>query len=241
MLLKTSGIFLQKINYSETSLIVKIYTREAGLQSYLLKGARGKKSKIKANVLQHLTLLDLEVYHRDSANLQRVKELRIAKPFKTLPYDIRKSTIVLFINELLVKVLREEQASAELFDFIYQSISLLDDKEEKIKSFHLIFMLQLSKYLGFNPQGAFSESRPFFDMMEGVFTPKQPEHAYFVEGELARVLSQAKDLSVECFESFNSVLPQQNELLDKLVDYYRLHIPEMGEMKSVAVLRAILA
>ena len=241
MLLKTKGIFLQKINYSETSLIVKIYTRQAGLQAYLLKGARGKKSKIKANVLQHLTLLDLEAYHRDSANLQRVKELRVAKPFKTLPYDIRKSTIVLFLNELLIKVLREEQASADMFDFIYQSMTLLDESDEKIRTFHLVFMLQLSRHLGFNPQGSFSESTPFFDMMEGVFASRQPEHTYFLEGELARVLSLGKTLAIHDFASLKSGLALQNGLLDKLIEYYRLHVPDMGEMKSVAVLRAILA
>lgn len=240
MLLKTRGIFLQKVNYSETSLIVRVYTEEAGLQSYLLKGARGKKSRIEANTLQHLALLDMEVYHRANANLQKVKELRISKPFETLPYDIRKSTVLLFLNELLLKVLKEEEASPGLFGFIFDAVCVLDAAQEHIQSFHLIFMLQLSKYLGFSPQ-EISGPPAFFDMIEGVFTQQQPEHAHFVSGELSGLLALGKHYSIHNYSEFKIDRRARNELLDKLIEFYRLHIPGMGEMKSLEVLRTILA
>lgn len=241
MLHKTRGIFLQKINYSETSLIAKVYTEAFGLQSYLVKGARSKKSRFKANMLQHLALLDMEVYHRDNANLQKVKELSILEPFKELPYQVKKGTIALFINELLIKALKEEGSAPGLFNFLYNALIYLDQTQERIKSFHLIFMIRLSSYLGFNPQGDFSMKTPFFDLMEGVFVAHQPAHTYFLEKEIAEKLSLIKKLDVEESPVQQLSSAEQRILLLKLIDFYKLHLPGMSDLKSVAVLQSVLA
>ena len=153
MLHSTRGIFLHKINYSESSLIVKIYTEKFGLQSYMLKGAKRKKKQNTVNILQHLALLDMEVYHRPKSNLQKIKEYKLHKPFQSIPYRIQKSTLALFINELIMKTIGGEEAAPELFGFLYDEIDLLDRTDGSVADFHLNFMAKYSSLLGFSPSG----------------------------------------------------------------------------------------
>ena len=147
MLHSTRGIVFHTIKYSETSIIVKIYTGLFGIQSYLIKGIRKSKSKSRAGLFQPMTLLDLVVYHRERHSLQSVKEVTLAHPFKTLPFDIRKSSIALFINELIYKAIREEEANPDLFRFLWQTILTLDSTEEGVSSFHISFTVQLMHHL----------------------------------------------------------------------------------------------
>jgi len=240
MLYKDKGIFLQKVNYSETSLIAKIYTEKFGLLSFLLKGARRKNSKMPANVLQHLALLDMELYYRENANLQKIKELSVGRHLKGIPYNIRKSTIAMFMNEVLQKSIKEQESNPPLFHFIENSITYLDDAKGKVMNFHLIFLIHLTRYLGFYPNNNYSEQAPFFDMMEGGFYPAL-NHAYTLDEHLSKTLSSLLNLS---FDNMNEVPFQHHQrtlILEKLIDYYSLHIPGFTEVKSLSVLREVFA
>ena len=114
MLHTTRGIVLHTTKYSETSLVAKIYTEVFGLQSYLVKGIRKQKAKLRPALFQPMTLADLVVYHKDKGSLQNIKESRIAVPYRSIPFDIRKSSMLLFINELLYKSIREEETNRKL-------------------------------------------------------------------------------------------------------------------------------
>jgi DNA repair protein RecO (recombination protein O) len=156
MLHKTRGIVFHVTEYSESSVVAKIYTELFGLQSYLINSARKKSPKIKPASLQPLSLIDLMVYHKERSGLQRLAEARTQPALKSIPFDIRKSSIVLFINEVLLKSVKEEESNRALFDFIFSSVELLDLQDEVQSDFHLVFLLQLTKYLGFYPQDNFS-------------------------------------------------------------------------------------
>ena len=97
MLQQTQGIVLKTFKYSETSLIVRIYTEKLGLQSYLINRVRHKKAKIKPALLQGLSVLDMVVYHRQNKNIQHIKELKLAYVFSAIPFDTVRSSIALFI------------------------------------------------------------------------------------------------------------------------------------------------
>ncbi len=238
MLHKTRGIFLQKINYSETSLIVKVYTEKFGVQSFLLKGARRKKSPLPANILQHLALLELEMYYKENANLQKIKELSLARQFKEIPYNIRKSTIAMFVNELLQKSIREQESNPPLFGFLEQSIVFLDETSEKVVNFHLLFLLKLSRFLGFYPHNNYSEKNIFFDMMEGAYYPSL-NHAYMMDEEQSRNLSFLLECSFEKMNEFHLPHQRHSEMLGKLIDFYSLHLPGFSKIKSLSVLREV--
>src|SRR4051812_33656990 len=132
MLHKTRGIVFHVTPYAESSVVAKIYTEQLGLQSYLVNGVRSKKAKIKSGLLQPLSLLDMVVYHKDRGGLQRIKELRQATggQFSTIPFDVVKSSVVIFINEVLYKSVKEEEANPQLFDFIFHALQLLDIRTE---------------------------------------------------------------------------------------------------------------
>jgi|AntRauTorcE11898_2_1112593.scaffolds.fasta_scaffold00246_3 DNA repair protein RecO (recombination protein O) len=239
MLYSTQGIFLQKINYSESSLIAKIYTEKFGLQSYLLKGARNKKKNNLSNLLQHLALLEMEVYYRPSSNLQKIKELRIGYPFRELPYHIRKSTLALFINELLIKVIRQEEASPELFNYLYKAITCLDSTQSPVSNFHLLFMAELTEYLGFSPLGDYSKQTPRFDMAEGIFVSHIPEHVHYMEKEEALVFSAIKNASLISPGAIEIDHSMRHRMLEKIIEYYRLHTPGMDKLKSLSIVKTL--
>jgi DNA repair protein RecO (recombination protein O) len=239
MIYKSAGIFLKKIQYGDTSLIVKIYTQKFGLQSYLLKGARSKKGKQKSNLLQHLALLDMEVYHRESKNLQTIKDYGLQRHFKTIPYNMVKSSIIMFMNEVLLLSIKEEEPNDSLFEFLKDSLIFLDELRVNISVFHLVFMVQLTRYLGFHPQGTYNEQHPLFDMMGGVFTSVRETHPYVLEGRMARLFSSLKEM--EPGEVFDEKLlsGERNQLLKILTDYYRLHVPNFERLNSLEILHQI--
>src|SRR5436190_3456251 len=126
MLHKTRGIVFHVTHYSESSVVAKIYTELFGLQSYLVNSVRKKNSKIKTAALQPLALIDLVVYHKERSGLQRLADAKNNPALKSIPFDVRKSSIVLFMNEVLFKSVKEEEANQPLFDFIFNSVQLLD-------------------------------------------------------------------------------------------------------------------
>lgn len=241
MLHKTSGIILQTINYSDTSLITKIYTETFGLQSYMISGARSKKSKTKATLFQPMTLVELEVSNSQKASLQRISEISIQHPYSEIPYNIIKSSIALFLNEVLFRSLKEEHADEDLFSFIKNSLLILDIKTESCSNFHLSFLVQISKYFGFFPQGSFSETNSFFDLCEGKFCLSVPSHNNYLTPPNALLLNQLMNSSFETIQDLKMDANQRKMLLNSLIFFFQFHIPSFGEIKSVAVLEQVVS
>lgn len=241
MIAKTQGIVFHQLKYSESSLIVKMYTREFGIQSYLVKGVRSKKSKISPALLQHLSLVEIVASYKEKSNLHYIREIRSAHQYVSIPYDMTKSSITLFVNELLMKAIREEEENTTLFDFVFQSMQWLDLATENYVNFHLIFAIQLSRYLGFYPRGIYSPITPYFDLEEGCFENRRPMHHNYLQGKETKKLSMLTDVSFENIETIKLNHKDRNKLLDQIVQYYQLHLPNFGDLKSLEVLRTVLS
>jgi len=238
MLHHTRGIVFQQIKYSETSIIAKIYTELFGLQSYLIKGIRSKRSTVKPALLQHLTLVDLVAYHKEKKDIQHLKEIKIGFPLKTVHTDIIKSSIVVFLNEVMHKVIREEEENQPLFTFIYNSVKTLDSIETSVSNFHLVFLMQLTKYLGFYPKNNYSNQNKYFNLQEGIFTASQGE--LLVKEPFSGYLSALTNVQIENADKFSILSQHRKDLLDIILKYYQLHIPVSINIKSNAVLQAVL-
>ena len=167
MQVKTRGIVLHSIKFSETSVIIKIYTEKLGLVSYMVKGVRSSKSKIKATLLQPLALLDMVVTHHENKQLQYIREFSRAYTYQTIPFDTLKSAVALFLLEVITKSVREHEQNEEMFGFIYDAFQILDESEKLDPHFHLIFLVRFSGFIGFMPQGNFSEENNYFNLTEG--------------------------------------------------------------------------
>ena len=240
MLHKTRGIVLHQINYSETSVIAKIYTEQFGLQSYIVRGVRKAKSKIKRNLLQHLSLVDMVVYHREKSNIQNIKEIKANFQLQSIPFEITKSSIAIFINEILYKSIKEEEANSNLFEFIFSSVKLLDEAKDKYINFHLLFMIHFTKFLGFFPRRNYSPVKTFFDMEEGIFCGNKPMHGNYIREPLSRKFFDLLKTELSDHSSVNLSQKERQEFLQKLIDYYRLHLPVFREIKSHHILREVL-
>ena len=149
MLHKTRGVVFRFTKYGETSIIANVFTELFGMQGYIVNGVRSASGRNKIALFQPLTLLDMVVYHRENANLNRISEIKCLYPYKTIPLDIRKSTVAVFINEVINKAIKEESHAGELCQFIIESLVALDTLDTGTENFHLIFLLKLSRFLGF--------------------------------------------------------------------------------------------
>jgi DNA repair protein RecO (recombination protein O) len=216
-----------------------MYTETFGRQAYIINGVRGKKSKIKANLFQPLFLLDMEVYHKPRRDLQRAKEIQNASIFSTIPYDLKKSTIAIFIAEILYKTIQEHEPNADLFNYLYNSIQLLDLKEKGVVNFHIYFLLHLTKYLGFFPDNNYSEKYSYFDLKAGSFVQIKPKHFSFLDKEPSVFLNQMLTFSDNQHENLSIQYKERMQILEKVLEYYALHNEGLSSVKSLEILKEV--
>lgn len=237
----TRGIVFRQTRYSDTSLVVRILTEEFGLRSYLVKGARGPKSKMKSSLFQPLTLLVMIVPDRDRAELHHIREARVEHAYRHIPGDIQKSSVLLFLNELLYKAIREEATHRELFRFIHDQLIFLDSAEKVSGSYPLLFAIHLSHHLGFFPQGDPIPAGAAFDLQEGRFTRSgQLFSEYMITGEACEYFTRLLSLPAENHRDIPLPPAVRTLLLEKILQYYLLHLPISGEFRSHTVLHEVL-
>lgn len=236
MLHKTRAIAFHSIKYSDTSIIVHLYTEAFGRQTYIVKGAYGKKASIKANLFSPLNLLEMEVYHKESSELQKIKEAVNFPAFLTIHSNPLKSAIAVFLAELLFRVLREEAPNQQLFDFLFNSVHMLDLEQKYIADFHLVFMVQFAKYTGFYPSNNYSSNNQVFDLESGKFVEETPIHGNFIAKNEAYFFTNLIKSNYSNVEQLKIDHQTRIILLNKLATYYKLHIPGMGTLKSLPVL-----
>jgi DNA repair protein RecO (recombination protein O) len=240
MLQKTRGIVLRNLKYGDTGMITTIYTEAFGRMAFIMQGIHGKKTSVKGNLLKQLYLLEMEVDFKPGRELQRVKEIKNISPFGSIPFGIAKSSQAIFLAELLEKVLREEESRPDLFGFLFRSIQVLDLMEDGVNNFHLIFLIQLTRYLGFGPSNNYSESNQFFDMIAGKFVVLPPAHPWFLQNYESSVLAELIGMSYQNSTEFKPDQGLRNILLDFALEYYGLHIGNKLNLKSLEIFREML-
>ena len=238
MQVKTLGIVLHAVKYSDSASIVTVYTRQFGRVSYMVHGVNKKKSVFRAAFMQPLTLVDMDVYHVPGKEIQRIKDLRLAYPFVSIPFHPVKNSMALFLSELLFRTLRRAEPDEGLYLFLENSIQILDCCEEGISNFHLVFLLKFSRYLGFEPNQDDMQAA-YFDLMNGVFLRNKPSHIHFLSPEVS--VDFAALLHSDYADMHQLVLTRQKRvnLLVSTIEYYRLHIPDFHGLHSLAVLQSL--
>lgn len=238
MYTKTRGIVIRTIKVSDSGSVINIFTEELGLQSFFVKGLRGLKSKNKAAYFQPLTMLNIVLQPSKNNSLQSFKEVELHYNYKSATTNITKSTQIFFLNELLYKVLKEETANPNLFVWITDSLKWLDISNKTMVNFHIVFMIQLTKFLGFYPVVTAGENK-VFDMQEGTFLDQSPVHPHYINGTIVSKISELMKCSYEDSANISISNKERKEILDILISYYNLHHPSMGKFNSIDVLSAI--
>ena len=237
MQVKTKAIVLSSLKFQEKSLIVKCFTQSHGLKSYFVRDAfSSRKSNQKIAYFQPMTVLDIEAVHKNKGTLESFKEIKIASPFHSIHSDIYKSTIVMFISEILHHYIHEEEKNEHLFTFLETALEWLDNHDE-VANFHLILMLEATKYLGFYPDIS-DMDMPFFEMTEGVFTPFHAISS-LTEHE-TNLFKKLVDLKFDNDQKVFHVIERQI-VLKILIDYYSFHLDGFKKPKSLDVLKEVFS
>lgn len=239
MLTKTQAIVLHSIKYGEARLIVDMFTRSFGRQSFIVSIPKTSKGKVKKQFFQALTLLEIESDVRPKLQLQKLNDVRLAVPFASIPFESDKLSISLFMAEFLYYALRSEQRNELLYDYLENSIQWLDGQQAHYANFHLVFLLRLTRFLGFYPNLDDYQEGDYFDLRESVFMNNPPIHRDFLYPEEARKVQLMMRMDFPTMHLFRMSHEERNRLLEVSIKYYRLHLPDFPEMKSIEVLRAL--
>lgn len=241
MLTKTQAIVLHSLKYGETRLIVDMFTRSYGRLSFIVSLPKSPKGKIKKQFFQPLTMLEIETDVRPRLQLQKLSDARLLHPFSTIPFSQHKLSISLFVAEFLYYALRGEQQNALLFDYVIDSIQWLDGQDIRFANFHLVFLMRLSRFLGFYPNLDDYSAGDYFDLRESVFLPAPPVHRDFLQPEEAQKVQLMMRMDYATMHLFQMSHTERNRLLEVALTYYRLHLPDFPELKSLSVLQELYA
>ncbi len=239
MIIKTKGIVLHHIKYRESGIIAHVFLRDIGRQSLLIQGIRGKNSRGKLTLFQPLYILDLEIYYKPQKTLHRIKEVKNFMPYLSIPHNIIKTSISLFLSEILYHCLKSEEKEPDLFDFLINSFQILDHSNSGIPNFHLVFLLKLSRFLGFYPNLSGLDNPFCFDLKNGIFRISPPNHPFYLSQTHTKILKTLLELNYEQLKDFFISNKVRGEMLANIIDYYKFQEQTVSEIKSIEILREV--
>jgi len=240
--INTEGIVLHSFKYNDTSIIARIYTKEKGLQSYLIPGVRKKRASIKNSLFQPLSIFKIVAYHNDKNNLQRIKEVNSIHLYKTLHSDIIKTSMAVFISEMLIKCIKEQEQNEDMFEFLKKSFLFLDQRDKKFADFHLVFLMHLTKYLGFYPNLKQNIKTPLlFNLKEGTYIKNSNNSSYILDEYFSEFFSKICQIKYDDLDQLSLTFNQRKAVLNKIIDYYKIHISGFSNIKSLPVLETVFS
>lgn len=239
MLLKTRAIVLNSLKYGESQYIVDLFTETNGRLSVMLNMPRSSRSRLRPSMFQPLTLLSVVLDIRPSRRLQRIKEASVAYPFVSIPFDARKLSIAMFVAEFTSYATNSEQQNVPLFAFVENSVRWLDACTDGFANFHVVYMLHLTRFVGFFPNLDDGIDNPFFDMRDGCFVRNAPLHADFLGPDEAGKIRLLMRFSYATMRLLELSRNERGRIVEVILAYYRLHQPAFPEMKSLPVLKSL--
>ena len=238
-IIQTEGIVIKTIKYGETSIITHVLTREHGLQTLIMGGVNSGNSK--SGMFQIMNQLDLVIYYSDHRPMHRIKEVRYSKIYQTLPFEMQRTAVGVFMLELLRKCIQGNDIDSRLYDWIKVCLDHSDDATLHVTWMPLHFILGFSKHLGFHPLDNYSEQHPFFDLREGRFIEDAPYHRDYLDKDSAALLHYLICRSdISNMPAYTSSRQTRKELLYGLLDYYRFHLDHFNGLDSPLILEEIL-
>lgn len=236
---KTKGIVLHTVKYGDSSLIAYLYTSVAGRQTYMIRGVRSSRGKgNKAALFQPMFLLEFEGFEPRLGEMHGMKDAAAAIPLLSLPFDVRKSTIALFMAETVYRLVRETEPDENLFGFIYSSVEALDIMEDGVSNFHLWFLVKLSYFLGFYPGNAYRDGNSF-DIISGEFTINQPSHRMYFGPEDSALLGKLMDCRIDSLSDIPLSRTRRASFLNSLLIFINYHCESINSVRSIDILKEV--
>lgn len=235
----SNAIVLNSLKYGDTSLIVRLYVKECGLTSFMLRGVlKSTKGKIRKAYFQPLTQLRISFNLNQKKTLHSLREAQVVNSYTSIPFDVVKQSIVMFLSEMISNAIKEEESNSGLFSYLESAFIWLDT-HDSISNFHLLFLLNLSKYLGFYPEIKGKEMM-YFDLQDGEFCMR-PQSNAFISGEKLASFKKLLGINFDAIETVSFSKRERQTILKILIDYYELHLDGFRKPKSLHVLETIFA
>ena len=239
MMTKTRALVLRTVKYGERGLIVDMLSEGHGRLSFMVSIGQTQRSRMKKQLFQPLSMLDLEFDLRPNARLQKLKDVRVNHPYASIPFDPYKLSISLFVAEFLLYATRDEQFNEPLFAYLEHSLQWLDGSTDHFANFHLVFMMRLSRFIGFFPNLEDYQEGCCFDLRNGEFTPHAPLHADFVQPDEAAKIGLLMRMDYETMRLFRMSRTERNRCTELILSYYRLHVPGFPQLRSLSVVQEL--
>ena len=237
MNVKTKAVVLRSLKYGERQLVVDMFCEQCGRVSFICSVPVSAKGKLKKQLFQPMTLLELEFDHRPARSLQHLRDVRLVSPYASIPFNPHKLSITLFLAEFLYYSTRDEQLNPSLFAYVEHSMEWLDGCRGSCANFHLVFMLRLSRFIGFYPNIDDYQEGSVFDMRAAAFSSSVPLHTDYVQAPDAARIQTLMRMNYETMHLFRMNHDERNRIVDVLMTYYRLHVPNFPELRSLDVVR----
>ena len=241
MLVKTKAIVLHSFKYGESRMIVDMFTEEAGRLSFIISIPKTSKGRIKKQYFQPMTLLEVECDVRQNVQLQKLKDAHLLTAYTSIPFSPEKLALSLFIAEFLYHALRSEQQDKLLFAYVCDSMQWLDTVEVGFANFHLTFLMRMSRFLGFYPNLDDYVDGCVFDLRTATFSLQVPTHRDFLDSHDSQLIHTLMRMDFPTMHLFLLSHHDRNRITEVLLHYYRLHIPQFPELKSLGVLQELWA
>ncbi len=241
MISSTEGLVIHALKYGDTSIIARVFTRKLGMQSYLVRGVRKSRSSRKQYLFQPLTMVQMVVSHKEKAGLNYIKEIQLLDAYQTIPSQVNKTSLAIFLAEILSHALKNQETNEGLFLFLRTALLHLDHTEDPVTNYHLVFLTGLSKYLGFYPGSNYGRHHRYFNLQEGVFQSFPGDSAVMMDEEESRAFVEITGATLENQHQLSIPKALRKRLLQKTIDYYRYHLAGMPEVKSLSVLETIFS
>ncbi len=236
---KGRGVVLHTIKYGENAIVVHLLTDVGGRQSFMVQGIRSSRGRgSKAALFQPLFALEFEGIDPPRGEMHRFREVRSGITLSRTPFDVRRSTIALFIAELLYRLVKESEPNSPLFESVWRSIEALDTIDDGVANFHLWFLTKLSRDLGFMPSGEYCEGG-YFDIQEGEYVAKRPHHDWVMEVEESRLMDRMMRCEVTQLGEIALSRHSRVAYLEAILRFYSYHLDAIHTIRSIDILREL--
>jgi len=241
MLVKTEGIVLHTIKHTDSGIIAHILTRDYGRLAFIVKGVHSRKGGLKNVFFQPMRVIEFEMYYRKGRNLNSIREVSHVNPDSTIPFNIYKNTISMFLSEVLYRTITETDHNEALYNYTVECIKHLDSSGGPVSNFHIGFLVGLSKYLGIAPSAGVQGTISYFDMQNGHFCDSPPMHGYYLQQQQAILLNRFLGTTIEECEEIQMSGKARASFLESILNFYSFHLPGIKNIKSLDVLSQLFA
>ena len=237
---KMQFIALRTVRHNDRHSILSAYSAECGRVAFAIPAGAGKEASRRRALLMPMSIVECVADINPGREVSLMSEPRALAPLMGLRTNPIKSSIALFLAEVLGVVLRDGPPDSTLYKYICSSIEVLDLlPSNRSANFHVCFLWGLGRFIGIEPDTEEYRTGMVFDMQDGRFRMSAPLHPNYLDSERSQAVAAVSRMRYATMHLFKMSRAQRNELLDGILRYYSMHYAGLHSLRSLEVLREL--